>query len=162
LTTTCVVSEMNGMTDSDAVPRLYLDANVFIYAIEGNADIADPLRQLFELFRARRGIGVTSELTLAEVLPKASDVQRRSYLNMIVWSQIFDLHPVSRDILIETAEYREYAGMPKLPDAIHVVTAIRAGCRRVLSADLRLKLPEGYSVLSPAAENLTSLIRELS
>jgi predicted nucleic acid-binding protein len=153
---------MNGMTDNDAVPRLYLDANVFIYAIEGNADIADPLRQLFDLFRARRGIGVTSELTLAEVLPKASDVQRRSYLNMIVWSQIFDLHPVSRDILIETAEYREYAGMPKLPDAIHVVTAIRAGCRRVLSADLRLKLPEGYSVLSPAAENLTSLIRELS
>lgn len=150
------------MTDSDAVPRFYLDANVFIYAIEGNADIADPLRQLFDLFRARRGIGVTSELTLAEVLPKASDVQRRSYLNLIVWSQIFDLHPVSRDILIETAEYREYAGMPKLPDAIHVVTAIRAGCRRVLSADLRLKLPEGYSVLSPAAENLTSLIRELS
>src|SRR5882672_5485733 len=119
-------------------------------------------RILFDLFRARRGIGVTSELTLAEVLPKASDVQRRSYLNMIVWSQIFDLHPVSRDILIETAEYREYAGMPKLPDAIHAVTAIRAGCRRVLSADLRLKLPEGYSVLSPAAENLTSLIRELS
>jgi predicted nucleic acid-binding protein len=150
------------MTDSNAVPRIYLDANVFIYAIEGNADIADPLLQLFDLFRARRGIGVTSELTLAEVLPKASDVQRRSYMNMIVWSQIFDLHPVSRDILIETAEYREYAGMPKLPDAIHVVTAIRAGCRRVLSADLRLKLPEGYSVLSPAAENLASLIRELS
>jgi predicted nucleic acid-binding protein len=153
---------MNGMTDSDAVPRLYLDANVFIYAIEGNADIADPLRQLFDLFRARRGIGVTSELTLAEVLPKASDVQRRSYLNMIVWSRIFELRPVSRDILIETAEYREYAGMPKLPDAIHVVTAIRAGCRTILSADLRLKLPEGYSVLSPAAENLARLTRELS
>jgi predicted nucleic acid-binding protein len=150
------------MTDSDAVPRVYLDANVFIYAIAGNADIADPLRQLFDLFRARRGIGVTSELTLAEVLPKPSDVQRRSYLNMIVRSQIFDLHPVSRDILIETAEYREYAGMPKLPDAIHVVAAIRAGCRRLLSADLRLELPEGYSVLSPAAENLTGLIRELS
>jgi predicted nucleic acid-binding protein len=153
---------MNGMTDSDAVPRLYLDANVFIYAIEGNTDIADPLRQLFDLFRARRGIGVTSELTLAEVLPKASDVQRRSYLNMIVWSRIFELRPVSRDILIETAEYREYAGMPKLPDAIHVVTAIRAGCRTILSADLRLKLPEGYSVLSPAAENLARLTRELS
>jgi predicted nucleic acid-binding protein len=153
---------MNGMTDSDAVPRLYLDANVFIYAIEGNADIADPLRELFDLLRVKRGIGVTSELTLAEVLPKASDVQRRSYLNMIVWSGIFDLRPVSRDILIETAEYREHASMPKLPDAIHVVTAIRAGCRTVLSADLRLKLPEGYSVLSPAAENLTRLIRELS
>jgi len=118
------------MTNADEIPRLYLDANVFIYAIEGSADIADPLRQLFDLLRANRGIGVTSELTLAEVLPRASTAQRRSYLNMIVWSRIFDLHPVSRDILIETAEYRKAqyrkkAGMPRLPDAIHVVTAIR-------------------------------------
>ena len=150
------------MTNTGEVPRLYLDANVFIYAIEGNADIADPLRQLFDLFRANRGIGVTSELTLAEVLPRASNVQRRNYLNMIVWSRIFDLQAVSRDILIETAKYRETAGMPKLPDAIHVVTAIRAGCRTILSADLRLKLPEGYSVLPPAANNLFRLIQELS
>jgi predicted nucleic acid-binding protein len=150
------------MTNAGEVPRLYLDANVFIYAIEGNADIADPLRQLFDLFRANRGIGVTSELTLAEVLPRASNVQRRNYLNMIVWSRIFDLQAVGRDILIETAKYRETAGMPKLPDAIHVVTAIRAGCRTILSADLRLKLPEGYSVLPPAANNLFRLIQELS
>ena len=149
------------MTDSDAVPRVYLDANVFIYAIEGSADVADPLRQLFGLLQAGRAIGVTSELTLAEVLPKASSVQRRNYLNMIVWSRIFDLRPVSRDLLIETAEYREHAGMPKLPDAIHVVTAIRAECRTVLSADLRLKLPVGYSVISPGTENLTRLIEEM-
>jgi predicted nucleic acid-binding protein len=165
--TTYVVSEMSGMTKSEEIPKLYLDADVFIYAIEGNAVIADPLRQLFDLFRAKRGIGVTSELTLAEVLPKASTVQRRSYLNMIVWNGIFDLHPVSRDILIETSEYRKMASMPecampKLPDAIHVVTAIRSGCRKVLSADARLKFPAGYSVLSPAAENLSHLIQELS
>jgi len=158
---TCVVSEMNGMTDSDAPPRFYLDANIFIYAVEGNADIADPLRKLFDLFRAGRGVGVTSELTLAEVLPRTSSAQRRNYLNIIVWSRIFDLRPVSRDLLIETAEYREYAGMPKLPDAIHVVTAIRAECRTVLSADLRLKLPVGYSVITPAVENLNRLIEEM-
>jgi predicted nucleic acid-binding protein len=150
------------MTDSDAIPRLYLDANVFIYAIEGNPDVADPLRQLFDLFRAGRGIGVTSELTLAEVLPKTSSVRRRNYLNMIVWSRIFDLRPVSREILMETADYREHAGMPKLPDAIDVVTAIRSECRTLLSADLRLKLPLGYSVISPRAENLTRLIEEMS
>jgi predicted nucleic acid-binding protein len=150
------------MTEADELPRLYLDANVFIYAIEGNAAIADPLLQLFELFRISRGIGVTSELTLAEVLPRASIVRRRSYLNMIVGSRIFDLRPVSRDVLIETAKYRETAGMPKLPDAIHVVTAIRAGCRRVLSADSRLKLPDGYSVIPPIANNLSRLIQELS
>jgi predicted nucleic acid-binding protein len=150
------------MTDTDQVPRLYLDANVFIDAIEGTGDIAEPLRQLFDRFRAHRGIGVTSELTLAEVLPAASTVQRRSYLNMIVWSRMFDLRPVSRDILIETAEYRRHAGMPKLPAAIHVVTAIHAGCRTILSADTRLKLPVGYSALPPTAENLSRLIQDRS
>jgi predicted nucleic acid-binding protein len=150
------------MTETDEVPRLYLDANIFIYAIEGNADIAEPLRQLFDLFRANRGIGVTSELTLAEVLPRASNVQRRSYLDMIVWGRIFDLRPGSREILIETAQYRQTAGKPKLPDAIRAVTAIRAGCRTVISADLRLKLPDGYSALPPVADNLSRLIRELS
>jgi len=150
------------MTETGSLSRLYLDANVFIYAIEGNADIADPLRELFDLLRANRGVGVTSELTLAEVLPRAPDVQRRNYLNLIVWSRIFDLRPVSRDILIEPAEYRQKAGMSKLPDAIDVVTAIRAGCRIVLSADSRLRLPDGYSALLPDYDNLTRLIRELS
>jgi predicted nucleic acid-binding protein len=142
--------------------RVYLDANVFIYAIEGSPDVADLLRELFELFRAQKGVGVTSELTLAEVLPGASDIERRNYLKLIVWSRIFDLQPVSRDILIETAEYRKHAGKPKLPDAIHVVTAIRAGCGTILSADFRLRLPDGLSVLVPVRENLSRLIGELS
>ena len=128
--------------------RIYLDANVFIYAIEGASDIADLVQQLFGLLRRNRGIGVTSELTLAEILPKASTIQRNMYLDLIIWSRIFDLHPVSRDVLIETADYRMAAGMPRLPDAIHVVTAIRTGCRTILSSDSRLKLPEGYAVVT--------------
>jgi predicted nucleic acid-binding protein len=144
-----------------AVPRVYLDANVFIYALEGNADVAERLLHLFDRFRVGRGIGVTSELTLAGVLPNTSSGQRQDYLDMIVWSRIFDLRPVSQDILIETARYRENSGMPRLPDAIHVVTAIRTQCRTVLSADLRLKLPAGYSVISPKVENLTRLIEEM-
>ena len=143
-------------------PRVYLDANVFIYAIEGQPDVAALMRELFELFRDRRGIGVTSELTLAEVLPRAVDIRRRNYFNLIVWSRIFDLQPVSREVLIETADYRKAAGMPKLPDAIHMVTAIRTGCRKVMSADARLKLPQGFSLIRPDQESLCELITELS
>jgi predicted nucleic acid-binding protein len=145
-----------------ASPRFYLDSNVFIYAVEGSADIADPLRQLFERFQDNPGMGVTSELTLAEVLPRSSAIQRRNYLNLIVWSRIFDLRPVSQYILIETADYRAKAGMPKLPDAIHVVTAIRSECRTVLPADGGLKMPVGYSVVSPDRDNLSRLVQELS
>jgi predicted nucleic acid-binding protein len=145
------------MTDT----RVYLDANVFIYAIEGSPAVADPLRELFRAFRDRRAKGVTSELTLA-VLVGAGDVRRRSYLDLIVLSRIFELQPVSREILIETSDYRQIAGMPKLPDAVHIVTAIRSGCRKVVSADVRLKLPEGIVLIPPDREHLSKLIQELS
>ncbi|MBN8984817.1 MAG: type II toxin-antitoxin system VapC family toxin [Rhizobiales bacterium] len=150
------------MIEDNTASRLYLDANIFIYAIEGEPIIFDPLQELFSLLKVRKGIAVTSELILAEVLPRASDIGRCSYLNLILWSGIFDLHPVSRDVLIETADYRKVTGMPKLPDAIHAVTAIRAGCRMVLSRDHRLRLPDGYTIVSPEPANIATLIRDLA
>jgi predicted nucleic acid-binding protein len=150
------------MIEPSEPTRLYLDSNIFIYAIEGDVTLANRLHELFGVLQAKRGTAVTSELTLAEVLPKATDVQRRSYLSLIVWNRIFDLRPVSRDILIETSDYRKLNGMPKLPDAIHVVTAIRAGCRMILSADRGLRLPAGHSVILPDHQSLSRLIRELS
>ncbi|MBI5321471.1 PIN domain-containing protein [Bradyrhizobium sp.] len=146
------------MTDS----RVYLDANVFIYAIEGSPEVAGPLQRLFELFRTKRGVGVTSELTLAEVLPRATTVQRRLYLDLLIWSRTFDLQPISREVLVETADYRRNAQMPKLPDAIHVVTAIRTGCRTVISADSRLKLPEGFRSLLPDPASVFRIVQDLS
>lgn len=158
----CAVIEMSGMTEVWNLSRIYVDSNVFIYAIEGAPDLALLLERLFDRFRLKQGLAVTSELSLAEVLPNATTLQRRQYLNLIVWSRIFELAPVSRDILIETVNYRKAAGMPKLPDAIHVVTAIRSSCSMILSADLRLRLPQGYSPVQPNSSNLSRLIQELS
>jgi len=155
-----------------SVSKLYFDANVFIYAVEGSDDIAGRLRTLFELLSSNLSLAVTSELTLAEVLPKADDARRRNYLELILYSGLFDLHPVTRDVLMETADYRRVAGvsrpgaskpyvsMPKLPDAIHVVTAVRAGCDRMLSFDRALKLPDNMRRLT--RDRLPQLIEELS
>jgi predicted nucleic acid-binding protein len=160
------------MTDASASSKLYFDANVFIYAVEGSEDIAGRLRTLFELLDRAVNLAVTSELTLAEVLPKANPIRRQNYLELILHSGLFDLHPVTRDILMETANYRRiasaskpdlsnpHASMPKLPDAIHVVTAVRAGCRRMLSFDWALKLPEGMHRVT--RDGLPRLIEELS
>jgi predicted nucleic acid-binding protein len=154
------------MTDVSVTSRLYLDSNVFIYALEGAPDVATKLQVLFDIFQARAGSAVTSELALAEILPKAADWQRRYYLDLIIWRQIFELRPVSRDVLLETASYRraarvEGAGMPKLPDAIHVVTAMQSGCFRILSGDRRLCVPAGYSVIYPDFDGISRLIQEL-
>ncbi len=168
----CVVSGMSGMTKGNISSKLYFDANVFIYAVEGSDDIACRLRTLFELLSGNLNLAVTSELTLAEVLPKANPIRRRNYLGLILYSGLFDLHPVTRDILMETADYRRiagvsvpdaskpYASMPKLPDAIHVVTAVRAGCNRMLSFDRALKLPEGMHRVT--RDGLSQLIEDMS
>ena len=160
------------MTERSGSSKLYFGANVFIYAVEGSDDIAGRLRTLFELLSSNLNLAVTSELTLAEVLPKADPIRRRNYLELILCSGLFDLYPVTRDILMETADYRRiagvsrpdaskpYASMPKLPDAIHVVTAVRAGCGRMLSFDRALKLPEGMRRLT--RDGLPQLIEDLS
>ena len=160
------------MTEKSVSSKLYFDANVFIYAVEGSDDIAGRLRMLFELLSNNLNLAVTSELTLAEVLPKADPIRRRNYLELILYSGLFDLYPVTRDVLMETADYRRIAGvsrpdaskphasMPRLPDAIHVVTAVRAGCGRMLSFDRALKLPEGMRRLT--RDGLPQLIEELS
>jgi predicted nucleic acid-binding protein len=158
----CAVIEMSGMTEAWNPSRIYVDSNVFIYALEGAPDLALLLERLFDCFRLKHGLAVTSELSLAEVLPNATTLQKRHYLNLIAWSQIFELAPVSRDILVETANYRKAAGMPKLPDAIHVVTAIRSNCSMILSADLRLRLPGGYSLVKPNSDNVSRMIQDLS
>lgn len=162
-TKTCVINETSGMTKPVGESRIYFDANPLIYAIEGVESIAEPIRKVLGLLSRRPGVAVTSELTLAEVLPKAAVPRRRSYLNLI----IFDLRPVTRDILVETADYRRKAkgrdgAMPKLPDSIHIVTAIQFECHTILSSDIRMKLPTGFSVVSPDQENLARLVEELS
>ena len=50
--------------------RVYLDANVFIYALEAATEHLPDLTALFDLLAAGGAAAVTSELTLAEVLPR--------------------------------------------------------------------------------------------
>ncbi|MDC7785776.1 type II toxin-antitoxin system VapC family toxin [Rhodoplanes sp. TEM] len=159
------------MTDSFDHPFVYVDANPFIYFVEGDTDIAEPVRGIFELLKTRPGLGVTSELTLAEVLPKArSPIHHRNFVELIVSSKVFGLVPVDRDLLLETADYRRAASrtdidgrriMPKLPDAIHVVSAVRSRCRAILSNDDRLTLPPGLQRFKPDVGGIAELVEVL-
>jgi predicted nucleic acid-binding protein len=159
------------MTDGATAPIVYIDANPFIYFIEGEEALANYVRPIFALLTERPGIAATSELTLAEVLAKARPDARRSYLNLIVWSKVFQLQPVTRHILIDTADYRRVNRKTrsdgtivtvKLPDAIHVVTAVRCRCQMFLSADEGLMTPDEMAVLKPNEDGLAKLTRVLS
>jgi predicted nucleic acid-binding protein len=150
---------------------IYLDANTFIYAVEGDDRIALSLRALFSRFGPGRCAAVTSELTLAEVLPRAAERHRNAYVELLLRSGIFELKAVTRDILMETSDYRRGAAstlpdgrniMPKLPDAIHVVTAAQSGCSLMLSGDIRLKLPAEMRLVPSTLSAIHELADELA
>ncbi len=143
---------------------VYVDANPIIYALEGTEDLVTALKSLFAIFKERQGSAITSELTLAEVLPKRK-ISDRKFLELLIWSNVFELRPITREILYETVDYRRIAAtqrpdgrlvMPKLPDAIHVVTAIKNSCQIFLS------LPDTIRFVHANLAGISELIGELA
>ncbi|WP_375412705.1 type II toxin-antitoxin system VapC family toxin [uncultured Bradyrhizobium sp.] len=149
---------------------IYLDTNFFIKAVEGTKETAAPAQKLIEILRQRRDrVAVTSEITFAEVLAPSRRVdalspgiKRRAYLDLLLWSNLIGLIPVSRSILIETADLRGVTPL-KLPDAVHLTSAIQSGCRFFVSTDKDFsRLPTGMVRVNFDEESLSRLIRELS
>jgi predicted nucleic acid-binding protein len=149
-------------------PLVYFDANPFMYGFEGKPEDAGPILELLDALRWRPGSAVTSELVLGELLAPVrrenatpAPRKRQVYLNLLVYNTFFELHPVARDIIIETADLRQSTNL-KLVDAIHVVTAVRASCRSFLSADNDMRrLPQGMLRVSPDAAGVKVLLGAL-
>lgn len=121
--------------------NVYLDANVFIYLLEGYQEFIPLLTQLFSQIDEGIIRGTTSELTLAETLVKPvldnNHALQKTYEEAIQSSPILDVISISRDILISAAKLRKNS--IRLPDAIHVATAYANNCHLLITNDKRLK-----------------------
>lgn len=133
------------------VPRVYLDTNVFIIAMEQAGARSDHAWWVLSSLEEGEFVGVTSELTLSEVLVKpmerGTDAVVEAYQYMITPSVGFDVLPVDRAVLVTAARLRAGRVSLKLPDAIHVATAQLGGCAFFVSADERIAVPDGMSRL---------------
>ena len=122
--------------------RIYLDANVFIYALEGFPAYAPALRSLFEAIDRGEILAATSELTLAEVLVKPirarNEELQRAYLEAIRERVGLRVAPVSRGVLVDAAALRA-RDLLRLPDGIHVATASAERCGALLTNDDRIR-----------------------
>jgi predicted nucleic acid-binding protein len=129
--------------------RVYLDTNIFIYALEGYPVFRAVLTMLFEALDRGELTAVTSELTLAEVLVKPlldhHAERQAAYLEALQPSTSLQIVPVSREVLIAAARLRADANL-KLPDAIHAATAQLTGCGQFLTNDARVPALPGLAI----------------
>jgi predicted nucleic acid-binding protein len=149
---------------------LYFDSNVFITYLEGSPTDSARLQNLFELLRQRLVNGVTSELTLGEVLAgshKYGPQIKRAYLDLIVWSGNIKIVPVTRDVLYQSAElcgvHKKTVGRKlTLVDAIHLATAIQAKCSHFVSADKSIAVPQDMSKIDFMTQDIDRVWKALA
>ncbi len=151
------------------VSLFYLDANAFIEMVERRTAASQKLMQLYEIKTRGQTVITTSELTLAEVLVKPLEQAAgykagqlaETYKQLIYDKGNFQkVIPVDRGVLEDAALIR--ARFPaqskykvKLPDAIHLATAIRANCLVFVTGDARLN-----SVVQHISKGLESVWSE--
>ena len=140
-----------GIAEALAGQRVYLDTNIFIYAIEGVPPYADAMRELFAAIDAGRVEAATSELTLAEVLVKpliTGDAELQEvYQEVLREGGPLHVASVSRAVLLGAAGLRARIDTLRLPDAIHMATAQLCGCGAFLTNDQSLRGPTNVRVL---------------
>jgi len=131
--------------------RVYLDANVFIAAFENRGARSDHAWWLLTAIERADLVGVTSELTLAELLVRPmleqDDDLVQHYKEVIAPGEGFEVVAVRRDILIEAAILRTVGRSLKLPDAVHVASARLSHCVAIVSDDRRLPFAPGINLV---------------
>ncbi|MCX7015211.1 MAG: type II toxin-antitoxin system VapC family toxin [Candidatus Sumerlaeota bacterium] len=139
-----------GLLNAIVGRRVYLDANIFIYAFEKLPEFQQEVVDLFHSFDRGDLDAVTSELTLAEILVKPFAAQSieivSAYEKAINSSRSLEVVPVDRAILVQAARLRAKAKL-RLPDAIHLATALRAKCGSFLANDKRMPRVEGIELV---------------
>lgn len=126
--------------------KVYLDANIFIYALEGIQPWAIVLHEIFASLEAGEWQAVTSNLSVAECLVKPFDLGRddlvqlyRTALSPRTHLTIASLH---EEILVSAARLRAQLQF-KLPDAIHAATALDQGCTAMMTNDAGFRKTPG-------------------
>ncbi len=134
-----------------ASKKVYLDANPFIYAVEGFAVVDAEIQTLFAAADRGELVIVTSEQTLSEVLVKPYQIQDApliaEYEGLLGSTPTLEVQPITRDILKSAAKIRAVEKKLRLPDAIHAATARLSQCDAFITNDANFKTFTGLTVV---------------
>lgn len=131
------------MKVSDAlkgVNHLAIETAPYIYYVENHPIYAEKMDAIFEIVEAQAVDITSSVMTLTETLMKplqANDQVLIDAYNELL-TQNVRLIPITAAIARSAAELRARYNL-RTPDALHIATAIDAGCDAFLTNDLGLK-----------------------
>ena len=124
------------------VQLLGVDTAPFIYFTEQRAGYVDRMRSVFRRVVDGNMVAVVSTIVLPEILAKplkeSADELVAAYRSMFYYTQGIILRPVSSSIADHAADLRAHYNL-KTPDALHIATAMDAGCQAFLTNDLDLR-----------------------
>lgn len=139
-----------GRLEFPAQARIALDTSVIIYSVEKVQPYFDLLAPIWQSAKQGKYTLYGSELLLLEVLVKplqnSDAVLESAFRQLLTNSRELSLLPISRAVLESAGKLRAEHGI-KTPDAIHLATAILAGCSFVVTNDSAWRKAAGISVV---------------
>jgi predicted nucleic acid-binding protein len=145
------------------VISVYVDANVFLYAIGGESAYREPCRALIGGIRHQRIRGETSVTTLEEVVHHrrrrgdAMAVARGREVARICSK----VHPLDQTLSLSALTVVERHPELGIGDAIHVATALAHGLQAVVSGDRDFDRIRGIERIDPLdRDGMAALVSE--
>jgi len=133
-------------------PVLVVDTAPIIYWLEGHPRLADRFAPVFEAAESGAAQIVISTVTLAEVLAGplrvGNELLTAQYREALTRSAGWQVLPFDAELAVEAARVRAVYRL-RLPDAIQVATAIRAGAAALVTHDRAPRRVRGLRVLGP-------------
>jgi predicted nucleic acid-binding protein len=123
-------------------PIIGLDTSIFIYHFEKNPTYLSLTHQLFSMIESGDLLGVTSTITLMEIIVRPLDLGRqdiaRKYEALLVNFPNLDVIDLDRDIIRQAARLRaEYKIRP--PDTLQVSACLSHAAKAFITNDRKLE-----------------------
>jgi predicted nucleic acid-binding protein len=123
------------------VARLGLDTAPIIYYIEAHPHYEVLVERVFDLIASGSLIGVTSTITLTEVLVQpllhGNSHLQQEYRDLLLHSDHFEIIPIDAIIADLASDLRARYRL-RTPDALQIAAAILSGCQAFLTNDSSL------------------------
>ena len=133
-------------------PVLAVDTAPIIYWLEGHPRLSNRFAPVFEAAESGTAQIVISTVTLAEVLAgplrTGDELLTAKYREALTRSEGWQVLPFDVELAVEAARIRAVYKL-RLPDAIQVATAIRAGAEALITHDRALRRVRGLRVVGP-------------